>query len=127
MKERVYKIRAHHGMCLCYFRGKGYSDEFVKNMTDMKQELEKNPTVCITAQTDVLCAICPNNENGICTAEDKVAEYDRQVLLRCGLKEGDKMSFLEFEKQVRQKILLCDKRKEICGNCQWDSLCHDKD
>ena len=113
-------------MCLCYFRGKGYSDEFVKNMTDMKRELEKNPLVCITAHTDVICAICPNNEDGICTAEDKVAEYDRQVMSRCGLKEGDQLPYLEFEKQVCQKILLCDKIKEICGSCQWDSLCHDE-
>ncbi len=32
----VYKIRAHHGVCLYFFQGKGYSGEFVENMSRMK-------------------------------------------------------------------------------------------
>lgn len=126
MEEQVYKIRAHHGMCLCFFRGKGYSDDFIRNMTDRKRELMRNPVICITRQADIICAICPNNADGVCTAEEKVAEYDRQVMTRCNLSEGDCMPFLDFERLVRERILFCDKRKEICGNCQWDSLCHDK-
>lgn len=125
MNEQVYKIRAHHGMCLYYFRGKGYSDDFVRNMTDKKRELMKNPMVCITDQADIICALCPNNADGICTAEEKVAEYDRQVMMRCNLSEGDCIPFLDFEHLVQQNILFCDKRKEICGDCQWDSLCND--
>ena len=38
----VYKIRAHHGMCLPFFRGEGYSGAFVENMTRMKKILEVN-------------------------------------------------------------------------------------
>ena len=28
MKQEGLKIRAHHGMCLHFFEGKGYSNEF---------------------------------------------------------------------------------------------------
>ncbi|MCH5323955.1 MAG: DUF1284 domain-containing protein [Eubacterium sp.] len=121
MKE--YIIRPHHGMCLAFFSGKGYSEEFVKNMTEIKSQLAKNPLVCITGEADMLCAFCPNNKDGICTSEEKVREYDRQVLEKCGLSVGDVLPFLDFEKLVQENILLCGKRKEICGNCEWNELC----
>lgn len=123
MKEYQYTVRAHHGVCLNFFKGKGYSSEFVGNMWEMKSELEKNSLVRIIGETDVICSACPNNRKGICAAGEKVAEYDRQVLQRCGIAEGEIMPFLDFEKLVRDKILLPGKREEICGNCQWNSLC----
>ena len=123
MKERIYKIRAHHGMCLCFFRGKGYSIEFVRNMWDIKDKLERGPLIQITEKADDICAICPNNAGGTCTAQAKVAEYDRQVMQRCGLAVGDEMSYRDFDELVRQRIILPSKRKEICANCQWDSMC----
>lgn len=41
----VYRIRAHHGMCLAFFRGQGYSGAFVENMANMKAILEENPDI----------------------------------------------------------------------------------
>ena len=123
VKEYQYKIRAHHGMCLAFFQGKGYSSEFTKHMAQMKRRLEENPLVCITGQTDVICSACPNNENGSCVTAEKVARYDRQVLKRCNLAEGQVMPFFDFEKLVYDNILLPGKRKEICGNCQWNCYC----
>lgn len=123
MKEYEYTVRAHHGVCLHFFKGKGYSGEFVENMRERKNELEKNPLIRIVSQTDIICGACPNNIEGTCSDGEKVAEYDRQVLLKCGISEGEVMPFLDFEKLVRDKILLPGKREEICGNCQWNSLC----
>lgn len=118
-----YKIRAHHGMCLAFFKGKGYSSEFTKHMGEMKSLLTENPRVRIIAQTDDICSACPNNEKGSCTSAGKVEDYDRQVLLRCDLEEGTELNWLDFEELVNTKILAAGKRKEICGNCQWDSVC----
>lgn len=125
MEKQIYKLRAHHGLCLCFFKGKGYSNAFVKCMADIKEKLQKNPLVCISSQTDVICGACPNNSAGICNAAQKVSAYDNRVLSRCGLSEGEIMPFLDFEKLVRQNILDPEKRTEICGDCQWDSLCHE--
>ncbi len=118
-----YKIRAHHGMCLAFFQGKGYSDEFAKHMAEVKRLLETNPPVCITKKADIICDACPNNREGVCTSSELVAEYDRQVLLRCELQEETVMPFLEFQKMVYDSILIPGKREEICGNCEWSSLC----
>ena len=55
----AYPIRPHHGLCLAFFRGKGYSEEFVENMTRMQKALEANAAVCLTEKTDGICAACP--------------------------------------------------------------------
>lgn len=123
MKEYQYKIRAHHGMCLAFFKGKGYSGEFTEHMAEVKNMLDKNPVICIIDETDIICGACPNNRVGKCTAAEKVAEYDRQVLMRCRLSKGQTLSFFEFRKLVYDNILLPGKREEICGDCQWNPLC----
>lgn len=122
--ESSYPLRAHHGMCLAFFVGKGYSDGFTANMERMKALLEGNPLVRIVAETDLICGPCPNHVDGTCLDIQKVAAYDRQVLERCGLAENTVLPYLEFSELVRQRILLPGKRPEICGDCQWNSLCH---
>lgn len=124
MAERLYQIRPHHGLCLCFFRGKGYSSEFVENMTRLKAALEENPRIRLTGNADDICAECPNNLAGCCRTAEKVARYDREVLRRCGLSDGDVIPFRELEARVRQMILLSGQREEVCGDCQWNELCH---
>lgn len=119
-----YKIRPHHGMCIAFFQGKGYSNEFTAHMSEMIHKLENNPTICITAQTDAICLKCPNNKHGICETANKVAEYDRLVLVKCGLSEGTILPYSDFKKIVHEHILLPGRREEICGNCQWNEICH---
>lgn len=89
----------------------------------MIQKLEENPYICITAQTDNICMKCPNNHNGTCETADKVMKYDKQVLVKCGLQEGAIMPYLDFKRMVHKMILQQNKRKEICGNCEWNELC----
>lgn len=121
--DYCYKIRPHHGMCIAFFQGKGYSNEFTVHMEKMIQKLEQNPFVCITAQTDSICTKCPNNHNGTCETADKVMEYDKKVLEKCGLQEGTVMPYLDFRHMVHKMILQQNKREEICGNCEWNELC----
>lgn len=124
MSEQPYKLRPHHGLCLGFFRGKGYSEAFVENMTRVKAALEENIPVCLTDSADVICAACPNNCSGICTTAEKVARYDREVLERCGLAAGQTLRYREFETKVYRNILLAGQREEVCGDCQWSELCH---
>lgn len=121
-----YRLRAHHGMCLAFFKGKGYSEEFTLHMTRIKNDLENNPNVKIVCETDDICSKCPNNKNSECLSEDKVREYDRDVLRRCNLSEGEIISYDKFKDLVYKNILIPEKREEICGNCQWNELCYFK-
>lgn len=124
MGKNIYKLRADHGLCLCFFKGQGYSSEFVENMANIKCKLEENPLVCITNQTDVICNNCLNNIDGKCETDKMVFEYDKQVLERCPISEGESISYLDFQRLIQHNILLLGKRKEICENCEWDSLCN---
>lgn len=117
----LYKIRAHHGMCLPFFRGEGYSGAFVENMSRMKQLLVENPPIQLTQGSDDICAACPSRLSRDCAG--KACRYDREVLRRCGLEIGDTMPYLDFSRLVTERILRPGKRSEICADCQWDSLC----
>lgn len=119
---RVYNLRAHHGMCLYFFRGKGYSGQFVENMGKMKAVLEENPTIRLMDSPDDICAACPNKVTEPCA--EKASRYDREVLRRCGLSVGDTLSYEDFSKKVVETILRPGVRGSICGDCQWSSLCH---
>ena len=117
----VYKIRAHHGVCLYFFQGKGYSGEFVENMSHMKAVLEENPKVRLLNSADDICAACPNKLTETCA--EKASRYDREVLRRCGLSVGERLPYREFSRKVIETILRPGVRAEICGDCQWSSLC----
>ena len=119
----IYRIRAHHGMCFPFFQGKGYSGEFTENMWAMKKKLEQNPEVILLREADDVCAHCPNNHEGECTSSIKVENYDRQVLELCRLAPGTQIRWNDFEKAVQEYILSAGRREEICGDCQWNSLC----
>ena len=118
---RVYNLRAHHGMCLYFFQGKGYSGEFVENMRAMKAVLEENPKVRLMDGPDDICAACPNKVTETCA--EKASRYDREVLRRCGLSVGERLTYREFSRKVIETILRPGVRAEICGDCQWSSLC----
>lgn len=118
-------LRPHHGLCLCFFRGKGYSDAFVENMARMQAALAEDPPVRLTEGADDICAACPNLIFGRCADQEKVARYDREVLRRCGLHPGQILSYRELEAQVHRDILEPGQREAVCGDCQWNELCHE--
>ena len=73
----MFKLRPHHGICIGFFQGKGYSKEFTEHMTDTIKYLEENnPKICITASTDEICKACPNNIKGQCNGDEKVSAIE---------------------------------------------------
>lgn len=120
--ERI-PIRPHHGMCLAYYVGQGYSEGFNSHMGQMLEVFLQNPAVRLTVDTDEICSACPNNQDGCCVTLDKVAQYDNAVLAACGLAEGTELPFLDFAQQVQTHILSAKRRETICGDCQWTTLC----
>ncbi|WP_342757506.1 DUF1284 domain-containing protein [Kineothrix sedimenti] len=120
---KLYEIRPHHGLCLSFFRGKGYSSEFVKHMTQIKAEVGKNPIVLLHSRTDEICSVCPHNKNGLCESEEKVQRYDKEVLRLCGLDQRTEIEWRLFEKLLNGNILDAGKREEVCGDCEWNAIC----
>ena len=120
----MIRLRAHHGMCLYYFKGKGYSNSFVANILRYKELLENDdPTIDLTTATDDLCSECPHNHEQICASAGKVLNYDKCVLDFCNLHVGDRISYRNFSTLVEKRIVEPGNRPGICGDCQWSDLC----
>lgn len=122
-EERVLSLRPHHGMCLAYYQGYGYSEDFTRHTDQVMACLLENPTVRLTVSTDEVCSACPKNSGGRCINGDKVARHDWAVLEACGLSEGDTLPFLTFARLVQEELFDSGKRETVCRGCQWAHLC----
>ncbi|RGZ01306.1 DUF1284 domain-containing protein [Clostridium sp. AM58-1XD] len=127
MRMEMYRIRAHHGLCTAFFKGKGYSDEFTDHMAAVIEKLNANPVILPVEKADEICRCCPNLENGVCISAEKVGLYDKEVLKMCGMSGEEPVKWLDFQKKVMEKIILAGRRREICGDCQWSSICDNTD
>lgn len=117
-------LRPHHALCIRFFQGKGYSEVFVRGMTDLIALLhDSSPAVTLICAPDVLCRSCPNC--GVsCTADGKAARYDAAVLRLCGLQEGQSIAWQALCALTEQRILRPGRLSEVCGDCQWAGICH---
>ncbi len=123
MMSSVFKLRPHHGLCIGFFHGHGYSEAFTRNMTDVIVLLHQNPEITLTLSGDILCSSCPHDHDGVCETADKVRRYDTTVLSLCGLSEGQTLHWNDFRVLVEQHILRPQIRETVCGDCVWNTLC----
>lgn len=119
----MLKIRAHHLLCTTNFVGEGYSDDFSINMKRVIEELNKNPEVTLIAEVDDICTRCPENLGDKCKDSKKVGTYDKKVLETLNLNDNQIIHWFDAKKLACDIIFKNDRRDEICGDCQWDSLC----
>ena len=119
-------LRPHHGMCLAYFKGEGYSDGFSAHMKEVLDELQRGMTIQLHVGTDEICSACPHNKDGQCIDLTLVEKYDNAVLEACGLADGEQLDFRDFTERVQKDLLASGQRKEICGGCKWNGICENE-
>lgn len=124
ISSSVIKLRPHHGMCMQFFRGEGYSADFVQHMAETIAALNRGASVELTDSADHICAACPNNCGGVCHTEEKVRGFDNGVLQYAGLIIGEVSDGAEFLRMVRECIIERGVMKKICGDCEWAGICH---
>lgn len=117
------KLRAHHGLCIAFFEGKGYDNNFVENMKNIIITLNQNPNVTIVTDEDIVCVACPNNKNGICDCIEKVDKYDKMVLKLCNIHNNLTLPWDEYRMMIQEKIIKAGKLSTVCGDCQWSYIC----
>jgi len=119
-------LRPHHALCALFFEGKGYNQAFIDNMTAFLG----NPTQLLqpTDGCDTFCQACPNNRDGICRDEAKVALFDQRTLGYIGrFAQADQPIPLNELCQIAcDGILQNGLLAEVCGECEWAALCQDK-
>lgn len=121
-------LRPHHVNCIFFYKGLGYSKEFVEGMNNIINLLNKNPysKIKLITKCDDLCINCPNRQNNnTCLADKKVNDLDFNTLKIYGLKENKEYAFNEIINNIYRNF---DKNKfhKICSNCNWyksDTCC----
>lgn len=113
------KIRAHHLLCMRYFEGKGYSEDFVRNMV---QVIASAGQCVVTDEADVLCRACPNLQDGRCATQEKVERYDRRAaeFLHVTVGECHDLQNLANINPTAEQL------RNICGDCAWAAICQKK-
>jgi uncharacterized protein len=118
-------LRPHHGLCIQFYEGKGYNENFTKKMDELIQLVQENPNTQIQlhSDVDVLCQACPNNIVSRCITYEKVKRFDEMVLSYCDLYFGEKISIQDFLHLVKEKILDEGIQPSICSDCEWYYIC----
>ena len=117
----MIKLRPHHLLCTQGYSGKGYSRDFVENMTEIVKSIKNEKVqVQLIFSEDDICSKCPNlSENNICKS-DTVNIIDNKVIKYFELEE----KIYEYESLIRyiKSHITKGIMDDICGNCEWYSI-----
>jgi hypothetical protein len=114
------KLRPHHLLCTQGYSGKGYSNDFVSNMTIVTNYLRnnENSSFTLTFSTDDICVYCPKKIcDGKCKDDDKVLLYDKKVIDYFSLEEKE-YDYKEITSKINSKMT-SEMMDDICSTCCW--------
>lgn len=114
------KLRGHHLLCLLGYRGKGYSDGFCANMTEIYETLRRKPETEIEVidGPDDICRAFPIDQHAHCR-NDSVFRKDIDILTRLGMAVGDRSSWSDVLERVADRVQPIDIRS-LCSDCRWE-------
>lgn len=120
------RFRPHHFLCSVGFAGKGYSEDFTTNMTDIVVGLLRAPggegaVIKVTEAADDICAPCPSRRGTGCESAARIDRLDRSHAAALGLSAGDQLTWGQALLRIKARIAP-DDLDRICAGCQWLSL-----
>ena len=116
----MIRLRPHHLLCTQGYSGKGYSTEFVQNMSAIVHSLRNVPgtRIRLVFGSDSLCARCPHHTaDDLCEAQEKVSRFDRKTVEYFDLHEGEYVYqdlIRAIDTQMTPAML-----EDICRGCAW--------
>ncbi|MFA6408929.1 MAG: DUF1284 domain-containing protein [Gammaproteobacteria bacterium] len=123
------KLRPHHFLCIFCFQGKGYSPEFIANLSllvnFLNSKIGEDTPITITpkATEDAMCAACPNlQSNGLCASQEKVASLDAKHSQVLNLRIDQVVTWKEIKQRILERVTL-EKFTETCAGCDWYKVC----
>ena len=117
----MFHLRGHHLLCLVGYRGMGYSEEYVENMTRIHRQLRARPTtlVRLVKGIDHLCEKYPNSGEYHCLSEE-IFNQDAYIAEKLGIQIGQLVPWFEVERRLKKYIQPTD-LATICETCSWRS------
>ena len=120
----IIYLRPHHLMCMQNFVGKGYSQDFTDNMTNIINYLKAHADdkiIKITFDEDNLCSKCPNRGLGKCLV---ATQHDKGYFNALHIDINKKYSWNDVKQLINQHINY-KVFTNICSNCRWFYICNE--
>lgn len=118
-------LRGHHLVCLHFFKGKGYSEEFAKTVDEITKRLKAGEVFKLVYGADDLCISCPHLKNERCSysrgAENEVREMDRYAVNKLNVSPYNVLKWDKLKKRI--KTITTQWKKRYCNECEWWKTC----
>ncbi|MEF9952144.1 MAG: DUF1284 domain-containing protein [Clostridium sp.] len=115
----MIKLRPHHIMCLKFYKGVGYSEEFTKNMTQIHTALTTgDEVISLIDSHDDICSKCPSLKGSVCESEENIKVLDRNTLNYLDITSGKEYRYNDLA-SLRDKVLDKELHQKICSTCEW--------
>lgn len=127
MKSSI-RLRGHHFICLQFFEGHGYAEEFVDNLADVLSDLRRDPATLITTADDV-CRACPHlAPDKTCadprSGESEIARIDALAMALLHVHPGDDLTLAQVAERLADDALAVGRwRFEACDGCGFETVC----
>jgi hypothetical protein len=115
------KLRGHHLICLNFFRGEGYSEDFIKNIYSVIAK----ETVEIVIGADDVCSRCPHLRNNKCSnpeySDEQILYQDHEALALLGYQPGITVNRKEISTRIPE--IIEEWKTKFCRSCGYKKVC----
>jgi hypothetical protein len=118
------KLRGHHLICLHFFSGEGYSEEFIENLGETLRQAERSGIEVADGADDV-CRRCPYLNDEKCSygenSHEEIKGMDGFALKLLNESPGNKTGWADLREKVTDIFPLWHERH--CLRCGWRRAC----
>jgi len=121
----MIRLRGHHLICLHFYRGEGYSREFVENLESVMRRVTEGEEIKVVEGADDICRACPALQEEKCVAtpgaDIEIREMDAEAAAHLGVEVGSKVLWQE----MKAKVMATPKEwlAAFCEGCDWEEVC----
>lgn len=126
--KSVPAFRGHHLICLHFFSGEGYTQDFVENLSSILDAAhDEGLEVCHGA--DDICRKCPHLKDDICqytqNADKEINTMDNRALKLLNAVSGNKLVWHQIKESLPG--IFQEWHKAYCTSCGWKPACEKND
>ena len=119
------KLRGHHLICLNFFKGEGYSKDFINNI----KKILKSDKIEVVHQADEVCAKCPYLSDGICkykeNSDEEIKKLDELAFKLLKIYPNSIIDWHTIKKKLPK--MMKEWKKYACKNCDWLKICENNE
>lgn len=121
-------LRGHHLVCLHFFSGEGYDEDFIGNLKDVLQRVEdEGIEVCDGA--DDVCKRCPYLKDDKCqyneNEDEDIREMDETALRLLEIGRGAIVRWQDMRGRIPE--VFSQWFANYCYDCDWNEVCEKDD